>query len=97
MKGHIEGFRRAGWDMRAIARVPKRSIHVFLNFLRNPISYGYKKQTGCKSKLSDGDKCRIAKAVSNFTLTCNEIKKPCDLKVSKLTVWRAIKKSPHLV
>ena len=91
-KGHIEELRRAGLGIRAVARELQKSHHVILNFLRYPNSYGYKKRTGPKPKLSAGDKCRIANAASNSTLNCKEIKKQCDLKFLKLTVWRAIKK-----
>lgn len=96
-KGLIEGYGDRGYGIREIARKIGRSHNVVGNFLRNKTSYGTKKHPGRPSKLSSKDKRRIIRAASNSSISLKEIKKKNGLKVSRETIRRVIKSSPHIV
>lgn len=96
-KGLIEAYHREKISNREIARRLKRSHHVVDNFLNNPQLYGVKKSSGRPPKLSPRQKRHIVNVASNSTITINQIRQEQDLSVSKSTVSRVLKQSPHIV
>ena len=95
-KGQIRAFQEAGLSNRDIAERLSRSSSVVDNFVKKGDGYGKKKRSGRRPKLSDRDKRSIVKAASNSTKGVRRIANDCALSVSKNTIWRAIKSSPHL-
>jgi transposase len=95
-KGQIRAFKDLGLKNRAIAKRLARSPTVVDNFIKKNDGYGKKKRSGRRPKLSDRDKRSIVRAASNSTKGVRRIRDEFKPNVSKNTVWRAIKSSPHL-
>ena len=70
-------------------------IYVMI-FLQNPEGYAKKKRTGRKPKLDKRTKRRILKEVSNSTKGYRRIRAEIAPEVSPSTVYRVIKKAPHI-
>jgi transposase len=95
-KGRILAFQEMGLSNRDIATRLGRSHNVVDNFIKKKDGYGKKKRSGRRPKLSDRDKRSIVRAASNSTKGVRRIRDECKPNVSKDTIWRAIKSSPHL-
>lgn len=96
-KGQIDAFFCEGIAKKEIARRLGRSPRVVRNYLQNPSRYGVKKSPGRPKKLSNRQCRGIIKAASNSTITLNRIRQENDLEVSKSTISRVLKRSPHIV
>lgn len=94
--GRIEAYKEEGKGLRAMARALGRSAGLIKNYLDNPEGYGKKKRKGRKRKLSKRVERQIGRAASNSTKSVNQIKSELDLDVSKVTIWRALKRNPHI-
>jgi transposase len=78
---------------RDIAKKINRSKTVVTNFLKDPLKYGSKKRSGRGRKIDDRTKLHIIRAVSNKSISCANVIRNLNLKVSRWTVNRVIKKS----
>jgi len=96
-KGQIKAYNEQGKSSRWIARKLGRSHDVINCYLKNPETYGTRKSTGRKSKLSDREKRQILRKASNSLISCDKIKCELDLQVHRSTVWNVIKASPNIV
>lgn len=95
-KGQIRAFQEMGLSNRVIAKRLVRSSSVVDNFVKKGDDYCKKKRSGRRPKLSDRDKRSIVRIASNTTKGVRRIRDECAPNVSKNTVWRTIKSSPHL-
>jgi transposase len=95
-KGQIQALQGTGLSNRVIAKRLGRSHTIVDNFIKKGDGYGKKKRSGRRPKLSDRDKRSILRIASNSTTGARRIRDGCAQKVSKNTVWRVIKSSPHL-
>ena len=95
-KGQIRTFQEIGLSNRDIAARLSRSPTVVDNFIKKKDGYGNKKRSGRRPKLSNRDKRSIVRVASNSTKGVRRIRDECKPNVSKDTIWRAIKSSPHL-
>lgn len=95
-RGEIFALHDYGKTMREIARRIHRSDRVVRNFLKSPASYGQKKRSGRRKKLSPRDERRIVHAATNTSKGCSTLKRELNLNVSRMTVWRVLDHTPHL-
>ena len=78
---------------RKIAKKVKRSKTVVTAFLQNPSNYGKKKRTGRKPIINEKTKRLILRSACNKTISCSQIVSELNLKASRWTVNRVLKKS----
>ena len=78
---------------REIAKKINRSKTVVTNFLKDPLKYGLKKRIGRKRKVDERTKRHVLKAASNKSISCAKIVEELNLKVSRWTINRVIKRS----
>lgn len=78
---------------REIAKKINRSKTVVTSFLKDPLKYGSKKRTGRKRKVDERAKRHILRAASNKSISCAKIITELNLKVSRWTINRVIKRS----
>uniref|UniRef100_A0A1I7XHG5 DDE_3 domain-containing protein n=1 Tax=Heterorhabditis bacteriophora TaxID=37862 RepID=A0A1I7XHG5_HETBA len=71
-RGQIKVLSTAGYTVKQIADVIKRSRKAIMNFLRHQEEYGTKKSSGRPSKLNDREKREILRTASNSTISINE-------------------------
>jgi len=95
-KGQIRAFQETGLSNRVIATRLGRSPTVVDNFVKKGDGYGKKKRSGRRPKLSGRDKRLIVRTASNSTKGARQIRTECAPNISKNTVRRVIKSSPHL-
>uniref|UniRef100_A0A1I7XBN7 HTH_38 domain-containing protein n=1 Tax=Heterorhabditis bacteriophora TaxID=37862 RepID=A0A1I7XBN7_HETBA len=77
----IKALSTAGYTVKRIADVVKRSRNAIMNFLRHQEEYGTKKSSGRSSK----------------TTNIVGIRRTCDTDASESTVWRMLDKRPNIV
>ena len=63
------------------------------NFLKDPLKYGLGKRTGGRRKVDERTKGHILRAASNKIISYSNIIQNLNLKMSRWTVNRVIKKS----
>ena len=78
---------------REIAKKINRSKTVVTSFLKDPIKYGSKKRTGRRRKVDERTKRHVLRAASNKSISCAKIITELNLKVSRWTINRVIKRS----
>lgn len=96
-KAKIDAFKTAGKSNREISVLlgcSKDAINRYINFKDQIVQ---KKKTGPQPKLTERDKRRIIAAAAQTTKGCRRIAAEVTPGVSKNTVYRALKASPHLV
>uniref|UniRef100_A0A1I7X8G7 DDE_3 domain-containing protein n=1 Tax=Heterorhabditis bacteriophora TaxID=37862 RepID=A0A1I7X8G7_HETBA len=93
----IKALSTAGYTVKRIADVVKRSRKAIMNFLRHQEEYDTKKSSGRPSKLNDREKREILRTASNSTISINEIRRTCDIDASESTVWRMLNTCPNVV
>uniref|UniRef100_A0A1I7X5H2 HTH_Tnp_Tc3_1 domain-containing protein n=1 Tax=Heterorhabditis bacteriophora TaxID=37862 RepID=A0A1I7X5H2_HETBA len=96
-RGQIKVLSTAGYTVKQIADVIKRSRKAIMNFLYHQEEYGTKKSSGRPSKLNDREKREILRIASNSTISTNEIRRTYDIDASESTVWRMLDKCPNIV
>ena len=95
-KEKIEAYLFDGINVTEISRRIRRSRRVIANFVRKGDLYGCNKTGGPKKKLSYRDKSRISRLVSNKTISLRNVASQIENKVSKTTVWRAVKQMHYI-
>lgn len=95
-RGKIDAKREQGLRLRAIARSLHRSLAVVQNYVNNPEEYGTKRRSGRPSKVSAADKRRLVRHASNAAVSANDLRRMCDLAISKSTVLRTLHSSKVL-
>lgn len=95
-EGQVTGFIRLGVLVGEISKKICRSRHAVQNFIDLGENYGMNKRAGRKKKLSPRDGQRILHVASNKSVSLSQIKSNLELPVHKTTVWRVLKKSPHI-
>lgn len=96
-KGQIQAYKESNRSNRWIAQRIRRSPRVVNRFLRNMSGYGKNNKRAGPVKLNDRTKRRIHAAVKDSTVGSRKVKNDLELNVSHVTVWRAIRQSPHLL
>lgn len=96
-RGQITAFHESNVSMNIIANRIGRSRAVVQNFLKNPAGYHTIKRKGVEKKLTTRDERRIANMASNSSKSCRQIQRECNLNVSVTTIWRSLKRCPHIV
>lgn len=94
-KGQIDGYRDNGWGYKRIAKSLNRSATAIANYIN-----GKNKQTnnaGRPKKLTMQQEIRIVNMASNSTKSLSKMKKKLKLDVSKMTIWRVLKRSKFIV
>ena len=81
---------------REIAKKINRSKTVVTNFLKDPLKYGSRKRTGRRRKVDERTKRLIIRTASNKSISCANIIHDLNLKLSRWTINRVIKKSKIL-
>ena len=76
-----------------IAKKIKRSKTVVTNFLKYPLKYRLGKRTGRRRKVDKRTERYILRAASNKTISCSNISHDLNLKISRWTINRPIKRS----
>ena len=95
-KGQIQAMFDENVAKREIARRIGRSEKVVRNFLAKKEEYGKKNKGGRKNKLSNRTKSRILREIGNSTKSVRKIQQEIAPEASHVTVWKAIKSSPHI-
>ena len=96
-QAQISALHTAGLTNREIARQLLRSPSVVSRYLRAPESYGCKGRSGRPKKLTAQDERQIGRLVSNSTISVNDVRASLSTAVSRMTVWRAIKRNDNIV
>ena len=91
----IDILKKDGKNVVEIARLLKRSEKVCSNYLKLRENYG-QNHPGAKGKLNGRTKRRLFKEISNKTISCAELKERLGLKVTRKTVYNAIKSNKNL-
>ena len=78
---------------REIAKKINRSKTVVTNFLKDTLKYGLGKRTGRRRKADKRTKRHILRAANDKTIFCSNISHDLNLKISRWTTNRVIKKS----
>uniref|UniRef100_A0A8R1E6S6 HTH_Tnp_Tc3_2 domain-containing protein n=1 Tax=Caenorhabditis japonica TaxID=281687 RepID=A0A8R1E6S6_CAEJA len=65
-------------------------------FVLNPNPIKQKKKTGPAPKLNSRARRSVTRVASNSMKSCNDINQELNLRVSKWTVWRALKENPNI-
>ncbi len=81
---------------REIAKKINRSKTVITNFLKDPLKYGTRKRTGRRRKVDERTKRHILRTASNKSISCAKISQDLNLKLSRWTINRVIKRSKIL-
>lgn len=95
-KAQIEALRTAGKSYTFIANQLHRSKGCIQDFVTKRRSYGLKRRSGRPKKLTEREERHISRIASNSTKSANEIKRECQLQVSKGTIIRALNRNPNL-
>ena len=96
-QAQIQALHTAGVSNREIAKQLRRCPKTIYNFLRDPGSYAQKKRSGRPKKLSAQEERLIGRLVSNSSISTNEVRASLSTPVSKMTVWRAIRRNNNIV
>lgn len=93
----IQVLHSENYSLQAIADKIGRSKTVIFNFTKNPSKYGSNNKGRIVEATSAADKRAILRTASNCALSCAKIKAKAGVEASRITVWRVIKKSDHLI
>uniref|UniRef100_A0A1I7XTG5 HTH_Tnp_Tc3_1 domain-containing protein n=1 Tax=Heterorhabditis bacteriophora TaxID=37862 RepID=A0A1I7XTG5_HETBA len=96
-RGQIKVLSTAGYTVKQIADVVKRSRKAIINFLRYQEEYATKKSSGQPGKLNNREERTILWTVPNSPINASGIRRTCGIDVSKSTVWRMLNKCPNIV
>uniref|UniRef100_A0A8R1E505 HTH_Tnp_Tc3_2 domain-containing protein n=1 Tax=Caenorhabditis japonica TaxID=281687 RepID=A0A8R1E505_CAEJA len=80
----------------AIAKHLDGSHDSINRFVLNPNPIKQKKKTGPAPKLNSRARRSVTRVASNSMKSCNDINQELNLRVSKWTVWRALKENPNI-
>ncbi|RCN36896.1 transposase [Ancylostoma caninum] len=95
-QAQIEALHFAGLSNRAIAAQLGRSHGCVNKYLRNPSEYN-KKLNNCRPKvLTANDSRRIGRLASNSTLSIAQMRTQLGLNVSKMTIWRSVRRNTNI-
>uniref|UniRef100_A0A1I7XLA6 HTH_Tnp_Tc3_1 domain-containing protein n=1 Tax=Heterorhabditis bacteriophora TaxID=37862 RepID=A0A1I7XLA6_HETBA len=81
-RGKIEALSTAGYRVKQIFYVVKRSRKAIMNFLSRQEEYGTKKSSRQPGKFNDRKKREILRTASNNTISTNEIRRTYDTDAS---------------
>lgn len=95
-RGQILAFKESGLSFREIGRRIGKNHSVVSRFLKDVDGYGKKKSPGRPKILTDRVKRQICRVAANSTKGSRRIRNICAPEVSHVTVWHALKNSPHL-
>uniref|UniRef100_A0A1I7XKL2 HTH_Tnp_Tc3_1 domain-containing protein n=1 Tax=Heterorhabditis bacteriophora TaxID=37862 RepID=A0A1I7XKL2_HETBA len=95
-RGKIEALSTAGYRVKQIFYVVKRSRKAIMDFLRHQEEYRTRKSSGRPSKLNDREKgqfCGQRRIARQASMECV---RTVTLMLQKTTVWRILDKCPNI-
>ena len=96
-QGQISAFHSSGMTVTQISNKLRRSRCAIYTYLKDPGRYGKAKRTGRPKKVSAQMQRLIINKLKSSSKTIGEVQKQLDLKVSRATIGRVIKKSSQFV
>jgi len=94
-KATIDAYKISGKSNREIAKLLERSSNAIDQYLNSKGKQVVRRKRGPRPNLSERDKRRIIAGASQTTKGCRRIRNKVTPHVSKSTVHRVLKESPH--
>ena len=91
-KRRILDLHKKNYPHREIAEKINRSKTAVTNFLKDPLKYGTQKRTGRRTKVDERTKRHILRTASNKSISCANTVHDLNLKLSRWTINRVIKR-----
>ncbi|EYC36730.1 hypothetical protein Y032_0862g2739 [Ancylostoma ceylanicum] len=96
-QAQIRALHEEGVSNRGTAEQLCRAPSTIDNFVRDPDSYGQRQRSGRPKKLSPQEERLVGRLVSNSMISINGVRASLSTPVSRMTVWKAIKRNGNIV
>lgn len=92
----LDLMKQLHFSIKKMSKTIGRSRDCIRRYLKDPIRYNAPKGSGRPKALSERAERAVVREASNSTIKLEELKVKLNLNVSKMTIQRVLKKSPHI-